>query len=564
MSNQAMFRVVLAAALIVATFFPDSRVYAQWSTDPNINNAICTVPVSERGIPVMVADGAGGAILAWHSMFSPEALQFDVYAQRIDSSALFPWGEAETAVANSRLDQHGPFIVSDGAGGANITWGMEPRNGSWYEAFAQRLSANGAQRWARGGQFVDNTQTYAMFDPLVTTTDGTGGSIIAYADASQLPRVTRIRASGDIPEQFDGVPIGNELNQSRRAIVDDGVGGALVAFAANTSGIRINRVDSSGVVQWGANGVGVSSAGSGNAVIVGDGSGGAILAWNRNQFIYAQRVDHTGSVQWTTDGVAISAASSLPVPAIVSDGNDGAIIAWRENTALKAQRINGAGVVQWASGGVAISPTVSLVVSNHAAMVSDNSGGAIITWSDPRSGLSNLNIYAQRINGSGVVQWAANGVAISTAPGNQTNPVIVTNGAGGAIIAWVDARNPPPLPDYGGHIYAQRVNANGQLGGTTDVPENDPGTPDAFKLNQGYPNPFNPVTTFTFTIPHAAHVMLSIFNALGQEVATVVDEPLTAGSYSRTFNAAGLASGAYFYRLTADGYSETRRMLLLK
>jgi hypothetical protein len=115
------------------------------------------------------------------------------------------------------------------------------------------------------------------------------------------------------------------------------------------------------------------------------------------------------------------------------------------------------------------------------------------------------------------------------------------------------------------HIYGQRVNANGTLGGgTTDVPGNEPGTPGVFRLHQSYPNPFNPATTFTFSIPRAGNALLNIYDMLGQEVATVVNETLPAGDYSRTFNAAGLASGAYFYRLTVAEFSETKRMMLLK
>src|SRR5258707_744344 len=95
-------------------------------------------------------------------------------------------------------------------------------------------------------------------------------------------------------------------------------------------------------------------------------------------------------------------------------------------------------------------------------MVSDDSGGAIITWQDYRSG-TNLDIYAQRINGAGVLQWTTNGVSISTAVDDQSIPTIATDGAGGAIITWIDNRS---LVNK--DIYAQHINSAGDVLWTGD------------------------------------------------------------------------------------------------
>ncbi len=88
--------------------------------------------------------------------------------------------------------------------------------------------------------------------------------------------------------------------------------------------------------------------------------------------------------------------------------------------------------------------------------------------------------------------------------------------------------------------------------------------PVAFALNQNYPNPFNPTTTLSFDLPLAAHVELTVYDMLGREVARIVNEMLPAGTYVRTFDAGGLASGVYIYRLRAKAYSSARRMVLLK
>jgi photosystem II stability/assembly factor-like uncharacterized protein len=85
-----------------------------------------------------------------------------------------------------------------------------------------------------------------------------------------------------------------------------------------------------------------------------------------------------------------------------------------------------------------------------------------------------------------------------------------------------------------------------------------------FSLEQNYPNPFNPTTTIEYSIPQAGLVTIQIYDILGREVATLVDEYLPAGTYETEFSANGLASGIYFYKLTAVNFSQTRKMLLLK
>jgi hypothetical protein len=92
---------------------------------------------------------------------------------------------------------------------------------------------------------------------------------------------------------------------------------------------------------------------------------------------------------------------------------------------------------------------------------------------------------------------------------------------------------------------------------SSEVPKN-------FELKQNYPNPFNPVTKIQFALVKSGFVKLSVYNMLGQEVVVLVNEDLKAGKYEVTFNALRLTSGVYFYRISADGYSQTRKMVLLK
>ncbi len=88
--------------------------------------------------------------------------------------------------------------------------------------------------------------------------------------------------------------------------------------------------------------------------------------------------------------------------------------------------------------------------------------------------------------------------------------------------------------------------------------------PREFSLQQNYPNPFNPSTTIGFAIPQEAHVTLEVFNLLGERVANLLDEQKPAGYYSATFNAQGMASGLYIYRLKAGDFTQSRKLSLVR
>jgi len=102
------------------------------------------------------------------------------------------------------------------------------------------------------------------------------------------------------------------------------------------------------------------------------------------------------------------------------------------------------------------------------------------------------------------------------------------------------------------------------IGGATNVEPISIDMPSTYLLQQNYPNPFNPNTTISFSIPTSEFVTLKVYDVLGREIATLVNENLSAGSYSYNFDAKNLTSGVYLYKLQAGKYSETKKMLLSK
>jgi len=103
--------------------------------------------------------------------------------------------------------------------------------------------------------------------------------------------------------------------------------------------------------------------------------------------------------------------------------------------------------------------------------------------------------------------------------------------------------------------------AMGDINANIDPVEN---LPTVYNLEQNYPNPFNPKTSISFALPNAGHVTLKVYNVLGQEVATLVDGHMEAGNQTAEWEASNFSSGVYFYRLNAERYTQTLKMMLLK
>jgi hypothetical protein len=367
-------------------------------------------------------------------------------------------------------DQTTPAIASDGAGGAIVAWDDE-RTGN-RDIYAQRISADGAPLWTPGGVAL-SSPAGDQANPTIIA-DGAGGAIVTWHDIRSGTTfdiyAQKVSAAGSPQWTPDGVAICTSAShQQFPTLASDGAGGAIVTWFDLRTGhydIYAQRVAAGGAVLWAENGVPISTAARHQEypTIVPDGVGGAIITWFDQRTgdsytfsdIYAQRVNADGQVQWTADGVALcTQPGDQSNPTIASDGASGAIVTWFDyrsgNYDIYAQRINAAGAVQWTADGVVLATVPG--EQAYPTIIADEAGGAIATWRDKRG--DDYDIYAQRISGAGAVQWPANGVALCASPDDQYDPTIAPDGAGGAIVTWGDFR-------YGsGDVFARRILASG-------------------------------------------------------------------------------------------------------
>jgi len=481
------------------------------------NGVLIGRPVGNEVGYQIISDVSGGAIITWTDTRSGYP---DIYAQKINSNGqiLWPTGNPTTdgvAICTAANRQRGPTITSDGSGGAIITW-YDKRNGGDYDIYAQRVNANGTVQWTADGVAIC-TSAYDQFSPTIIS-DGSNGAIITWQDyrsGNYDIYAQRINAGGTVQWTSNGVTVCKAaLDQYEPHIMSDGSSGAIITwydYRSGTSDIYAQRIDPNGLILWPTgspttDAVAICTAAQTQAYpqLTNDGSGGAIITWEdrRNSDypdIYVQRVNASGVPQWTANGVAICTATlDQYSPRIVSDGSGGAIITWYDyrsgNYNIYAQSVNASGVPQWTANGVVICNATGS--QNNAQIISDGSGGAIITWNDYRSGTG--DIYTQKVNASGVPQWTANGMAVCTATGGQSDAGIISDGSiGGAIVTWTYTSTgyydvyaqrigEPPPPTVEATFPANsavNVAVNSAINVTFSVPMNTASTEAAFKIS---------------------------------------------------------------------------------
>jgi len=212
--------------------------------------------------------------------------------------------------------------------------------------------------------------------------------------------------------------------------------------------------------------------------------------------------------------------------------------------------------------------------------LSDGGGGTIsvllnnIFWDDSSS---NGEIYAV---GSIEVHYSNIEGGWSGGTGNiNVNPMFIDSlyriaGQSPCVAAGTDSMQiggvwyNAPRTDYFGNPRPRPVGTRPDIGAhefqTTTGVENMSDDPATFALSQNYPNPFNPVTNFQFSIGSSQLTILKVYDILGREVATLVNEEKSAGSHSVSWDASGMASGVYFYRLTAGSLVETKKLVVMR
>lgn len=565
---------------------------------------VCTAPDLQT-VPAAVSDGAGGVIVTWMDYRNGTG-QPDIYAQRMTSDGDAAWTLDGVPVCTASGAQFFPALVTDGAGGAIIVW-QDDRLGS-SDIYAQRLDAGGSALWAMDGAVICDTTDNQQFP--VAVSDGAGGAILSWehsaGEGGGTVRVQRVNAAGAIAWATGGeLAVTTDCMQSAPAIVGDGEGGAIVVWQDQRSGpvgAYAQRFRSVGIRAWGEQGVRLCTQTADQMwpVAVANTAGGAFFVWSdlRDGFeydIYAQKVDSAGAIGWNANGVVVcNNGGHQFMPAAISDEAGGLIAAWSDlRNGLwfdaYAQRLNSLGQVRWTTDGAALSTAAYDQLLPELAP--DGSGGAIMVWEDERTDALPV-IFAQRYNTSGVAQWTGGGlvpawISLSRSEatpesarlewyaadaaqlvatvyrreeGGDWQALGTLNGDGSGLFVY-DDRAITPGRSYG---YRLGVVQNGLERFTSESWVEVP-LRARFAFAGSWPNPSVGELRVAFSLRGGAPARLELLDIAGRHVRAWDISGAGAGSHVRTLaDARGMAPGVYVLRLTEGAVHSNRRVTIMR
>ncbi|GAA4729507.1 T9SS type A sorting domain-containing protein [Flavisolibacter ginsenosidimutans] len=403
-----------------------------------------------------------------------------------------------SSVANSKTSN---VAVTDGAGGSFIGW-IDTRLGAPNTIYVQRILSNGTKKFssdvvvsnATGAQSSAKTNLYMIGD-------GAGGVICVWQDARNESTFfpsnddiygQRIDANGNVLWAANGVrlTVSDNSVSGKTAPVIDLVNAteAIVVFGDTRNG-AINLFAqkillSTGASQW-ANDASISGSVAGTQnqqQVANDGTGGLYIVWQDQRAgassadVYAQHVNNSGGIVtgWGANGTVVANGSNIQnEPQLVSLGTSGFITTWEDARSaagaydIYAQRFDAAGAVQWTAGGVALC-TATLIQTNPQIVASGSN--YIVAWSDGRAGATDRDVYAQAVDGSGTTLWTANGVNVSNVSGTNQPFTYTANALAIGISMASDgssgaviAWDDARISAANVDVYAQRISSTGTL-----------------------------------------------------------------------------------------------------
>lgn len=573
-----MARVLGLLALLTTSWTAGSM--ADWAAS---GAAVCTAADRQEASKV-VALGSGVTIVVWKDDREGAGSFDQVYAQKLDANGVPQWAPNGVRVSDTRFHHGQPAAVADREGGVFIAYSQSPEPTVDRDLFMQHVDGSGSVLWGNGVNLGGDPEESppALINDGSNTQVFTPGAIVAWSDFAPGAGegnifAQHVDADGN-PTWGSGVAVCVVAgNQSEVAMVVDGVSGifahgcfiAWIDMRSDKAGdIYAQRLNNAGAPQWEATGRPVCTATfTQNAPALAlSSNGSAIIGWGDNRSgsydVYAQ-LEGTSGAAWTANGVPVcTAAGNQFPPVIVGDSKGGAILAWQDTRTdggdIYAQRVNVNGALMWPAPGIGVCTAAN--VQQTPVILTDITGGAICAWTDRRLGSAD-DLFAQRVDSSGVTLWNPNGVSVCHATGLQLEPAIAADGAGGAIVSWSDDRAGSANRD----IYANLVTAGG---GVTSVEPH--GITTGSLSVEALPNPAARGTILRFTLPVASSITARMYDVNSRLVRTLFrGQTYDAGASSFRWDGTDdshrpMPIGMYVVRIEAAGVFATCRVSVVR
>jgi len=387
---------------------------------------------------------------------------------------------------------YGPRVTGDGTGGAIAVY-EDIRGNNQHDFYVQKISPEGEALWGEEGVLIGSAYKQCdSYHELHIVGDGYGGAFIVWGgypsepdwrlapgqrQIEYLTHITRVDSDGSIMWQREVRGVDH--------MISDGTGGAIIAtdYSYDERTLFVIKIDSEGNFPWGEGGVSFSREGyqDNTLQLAGDGSGGAIVTWQERKGepgervtqTFVQKIDAEGNLSWGDEATLLYTTPEgvyFEDPKATGDGSGGAIAVWMQRPQGKiedgspeallndmyAQRVNASGNILWQPNGVPLGITRGGgVCPSNTLVVSDGAGGAIVIWEDLRKGL--MSMYAQKIDADGNLRWQPGGEEVCYIKTSSSfwSRMAVSDGSGGAIVTYsnraqkIDADGRTNWPDDG-------------------------------------------------------------------------------------------------------------------
>jgi hypothetical protein len=467
---------LLALAALLPLCLLARPALAAWPVDPGVNVPLATGSSFQYG-PAAVADGAGGMLVGFVD-------GSDIRTLRVNPDGSIRWN---VLVCGATGTQQSVVVTSDGAGGAILAW-SDNRSGN-FDIYAQRVNALGAVQWAANGVALCTVATDQTL-PVIAS-NGASGAVVAWQDlrnSAFFDIYAQVVTSSGAIGPVGGVAVCTAAGDQRElAMTATGVGGVVLAWRdgrADGGDIYAQLLATGGTLisnYWAANGVAAAAQANTQSTptVTTDGQFGALVFWTDGRAgtgadLYGQRIDINGIARWPFGGYAVAnGTGSETLPSAVSDGAGGAFVSFSDtrnaglNGDIYAQHVSPAGGGMWGATGTSVNTNAAY--ADYSRVISDGAGGVVVSWIDIRFDALGGDYFAQRLNAAGSRLWTSDGVAVTTAYSNGyviAPAEMVLTPEGDALFAWNDSRD---VFGGNGDIYGQRVDHFGVLGDPAPV-----------------------------------------------------------------------------------------------
>jgi uncharacterized delta-60 repeat protein len=513
---------------------------------------------SSDGGSVLKVDNAGNVFILGTTSDGPTT---DFITIKYNSSGIMQWLQIYNGTGNN-VDR-GSAIAIDQEGNVYVT-GFSTGAGSRYDYATIKYDSLGIMKWVQrfnGPTSMDDMPAAIAIDNLgniyITGWCSAGAlfddyATLKYNSEGVLQWIQRYNGTGSNQDQARSIAIditGNVYVTGSSYGITSGYDYATVKYNPLGDSLWVRRYN--GQV-GGADGASLISIDpQGNIIVAGNSEGSNLL--DTNSDFVTIKYNSAGVQQWAQRYSGPSNryddVNALDVDVLgnvyITGLSNGFVTSWDYATV----KYSPSGVRQWVQryagfnqGGADVARSISV----------DDAGNVYVTGLSAGDIFPNEYDYATlKYNSAGVVQW----IQRYNGPSNRNDQAysLALDLIGNVYVTGESYDNGTGM-DIVTIKYSQTIGIQ-QI--STNVPE-------GFELSQNYPNPFNPVTNINFSIPKSCIVKLTVFDASGRETARLFNGRLSAGKYNYDFDASGLASGIYFYKLESGDFIQTKKMVLIK